>query len=600
MIGSANVCKRFFFASVIVASIVGAGSLSWRALAQRRGGVDRGVSNLAPDALSANGDLDQGFWSGQASIPKGVARVAFGTSPTFPSTERSDVAQGVVIQSTGKVVVGGASSDPLNNTQANQQYNLARFSTDGTLDTTFGTSGRVAAKFVVGQGDAVSDIAVDPFAGTQQDFIYVVGSTTGATGCGGGASDLAVARYTADGSLDTTWNTGGLNGTGGQSGKYIKDFKNCTDIATRVVVLPDHGVLILAEVRQQNGFNQDAFIDLIRLDSLGLPVTTFNGGSGLPNPTGTVEHVATTLNVNPFTDIKAIPAPLADNGKFVAFGISPGASQDFLFMRFNTDGSKDTSFGTSGRTTVPITGGSVTGAKSLAIQPADGKILGAGTTIDSKFALARLTSGGTLDAGFPVIQAFPAPVTSVDARSVSVMTNGKIIVSGNGSVGGIPGSSGVAIARFNTNGTLDTTFGGSPAAGLVYAVLGSNNASVTSGTLNSLNRIFVAGQIQATGGGGDGDFYVAKFINASLTASNVIVSGRIMTNDGRGLTNAQVRLSDPSGETQIVITGRNGVFTFDNVEPGRTYVISIASMRFSYSPQTVTVTGNVSDLMFVP
>lgn len=83
-------------------------------------------------------------------------------------------------------------------------------------------------------------------------------------------------------------------------------------------------------------------------------------------------------------------------------------------------------------------------------------------------------------------------------------------------------------------------------------------------------------------------------------ASGVEVSGRVTGQDGRGITNAKVTIADVSGASRSVVTGRNGEFSFADVETGQTYVVSVTSRRFSFEPQTVSVSDNVSGIHFVP
>ncbi len=83
-------------------------------------------------------------------------------------------------------------------------------------------------------------------------------------------------------------------------------------------------------------------------------------------------------------------------------------------------------------------------------------------------------------------------------------------------------------------------------------------------------------------------------------AAHVEVSGRVTATDERGLKNAFVTIMAPDGTSRTVSTGRYGTFMFDEVEVGRTYIISVASRRFSYAPQALSVSDNVSGLIFTP
>ncbi|MEQ1923824.1 MAG: carboxypeptidase-like regulatory domain-containing protein, partial [Pyrinomonadaceae bacterium] len=81
-----------------------------------------------------------------------------------------------------------------------------------------------------------------------------------------------------------------------------------------------------------------------------------------------------------------------------------------------------------------------------------------------------------------------------------------------------------------------------------------------------------------------------------VTASGVVVGGRVMTSEGRGIRGARVTVTDQNGVTRSVFSGVNGRFQFDDVEPGQTYVVNIQSRRFGFSPQVISITDNIADL----
>ncbi len=86
------------------------------------------------------------------------------------------------------------------------------------------------------------------------------------------------------------------------------------------------------------------------------------------------------------------------------------------------------------------------------------------------------------------------------------------------------------------------------------------------------------------------------------TAASSNISGRIATENGRGISNATVELSDSSGNKMgQVVTGPFGYYTFENVESGRTYVVTVRSGRYDFAIATklITVTSDVGDLNFV-
>ncbi len=82
------------------------------------------------------------------------------------------------------------------------------------------------------------------------------------------------------------------------------------------------------------------------------------------------------------------------------------------------------------------------------------------------------------------------------------------------------------------------------------------------------------------------------------TAANVSVSGRVLTPDGRGLTNATIILADASGNRRTARTSSFGYFRFDEVQAGQTYVFSVSSKSYSFMPQAVTVFDDLTDLNF--
>lgn len=86
-----------------------------------------------------------------------------------------------------------------------------------------------------------------------------------------------------------------------------------------------------------------------------------------------------------------------------------------------------------------------------------------------------------------------------------------------------------------------------------------------------------------------------------LTAASVTISGRVLASlDGRGVRGARIALNDGRGNVRSVTSGVNGVYRFDEVEPGRTYIVSVASRRFNFAPQVVQITDNIVDLNFFP
>jgi uncharacterized delta-60 repeat protein len=186
------------------------------------------------------------------------------------------------------------------------------------------------------------------------------------------------------------------------------------------------------------------------------------GGSGM---------VITDLGVG---GAQANAVAIQPDGKIVAAGTS--GSEHFVVVRYLADGTLDATFGNGGKA-VPDLGGIFEQAYGLALQP-DGKIVLVGTTAPQgyccQYVVARLLPDGALDAGFGtrgrVFTTLAGGLQSFGA--VAIQPDGKIVAAGGGysSFG-----SALAVVRYLSNGTLDSTFGSSGAA--LFAVGGNSLAN---------------------------------------------------------------------------------------------------------------------------
>ena len=83
------------------------------------------------------------------------------------------------------------------------------------------------------------------------------------------------------------------------------------------------------------------------------------------------------------------------------------------------------------------------------------------------------------------------------------------------------------------------------------------------------------------------------------TAANVSVSGKVLTPDGRGLRNAVVTITDSNGIRRTVTTSSFGLYSFDNLQVGQTYVIRVSSKLYRFSSRLVQVNDTLTDVDFV-
>jgi uncharacterized delta-60 repeat protein len=240
----------------------------------------------------------------------------------------------------------------------------------------------------------------------------------------------------------------------GESGKVVTPAGADERGADGLAVQPDGKILVVGTA------GSDWL--LVRYNADGSPDTTF-GSAG-----------STTTSFSPQTDYAYDLALQADR-KIVAVGGS--GSGGFAIARYNPDGTLDPSFGTDGRVETRFESAGGAEARGVALQP-DGKIVVAGD-IDAgeltgfDFALVRYNPDGSLDAGFG---AGGKVVTSFDrgsdaATNVVVQPDGKI-VAGGWSRAAVGFAMYFALARYNADGSLDTSFDGD---GLATTAIGDHS-----------------------------------------------------------------------------------------------------------------------------
>ncbi|MCP3936225.1 MAG: hypothetical protein GY708_12735, partial [Actinomycetia bacterium] len=191
-------------------------------------------------------------------------------------------------------------------------------------------------------------------------------------------------------------------------------------------------------------------------------------------------------------DDRGYSVTLQDDGKILVAGQSHnGSDYDFALTRYNADGSLDTTFDTDGIVTTPI-GSGHDQAFNVTVQN-DGKILVTGTShngSDFDFALTRYNTDGSLDTTFDTDGIVTTAVGSSSevSYSVTVQSDGKVLVAGysyNGT------DHDFALTRYNADGSLDTTF---DTDGIVTTPIGSGHDQAFSVTVQSDGAILLAGQ----------------------------------------------------------------------------------------------------------
>jgi uncharacterized delta-60 repeat protein len=363
-------------------------------------------------AVGRSGDARTGDIALARYNADGSADATFGTRGTVvtPFTVLEDLARAVVVQPDGKIVVAGfAGSEVIGD------FALARYDSNGTLDPTFGSGGKVTTDLSGGLADGIRAIAALP------------GGTLLAAGAA--SVNMGLARYSADGALDRSFGTGG---------KEVVHIGLTGAHAFSIVSLPDERFLIAGNVVD----------DLTRSDFL---LARFNADGTLDPTFGT--RGVTTTDFTGIDDV-AFAVTLQDDGRIVVAGDSnsidvTGALGDvrFAIARYTSDGNLDQTFGSGGKVEINPTA-AADGLRGAFVQP-DGKIVVGGFTdelhalqsfldpLTGNFAVARLNPDGSRDAAFGSNGVVTTDfATGADGgRAIVGRQGGRILVAGGATQG---------------------------------------------------------------------------------------------------------------------------------------------------------------------
>jgi len=282
------------------------------------------------------------------------------------------------------------------------------YAADGDLDPTFSGDGKQTS-----DAGGASDVAVQP-----DGKIVAVGA--------------GIIRYNPDGSLDTS---------------FAGDGKQTTDFGTSAVALQADGKIVVAGSLFLSLFPADADFALARYNTDGSPDTTFSGDGKLTTDLGGLDAAAEVA--------------LQADGKIVAGGGSgtpnDSSEAEFALARYNPDGTLDTSLSGDGKQTTDF-GAGLDYGNGVALQ-ADGKIVVGGVAIpegsDGDFALVRYDADGSLDTTFSGDGKQTTDFGSGDsARDVVLQADGKIVAVGDSSTPSFD----FALARYTASGSLDSSF----------------------------------------------------------------------------------------------------------------------------------------------
>lgn len=326
----------------------------------------------------------------------------------------------LAVQLDGKIIGGGFTI--VDNIQ---QFLVARYTSAGVLDTTFGADSSGTQTTLVGDLPAIYAAGLD-----SSNNIIVAGSALV-----GEVGYMALARYLPSGVLDTSF---GINGI------VLTSFElGCSCYA--MVVEADDKITVTGAILK----GDDVWIPLVRFNADGTLDSTF-GTNGLA--VIELEDCAVGYSI-----IKQV------DGKYVVAGFAEGQS---FVVRVNSDGTIDTTFGINGATIIEI--GNSSFLRGSDFQSTE-KIVVAGYS-EGQCLIARLNTDGSIDTTFG-----SSGITLNKFGTHNVLFDIAIDSSDRVNVIGICDNTAI-LSRYTSSGILDSTFGNSGLASVICGVIGNNNA----------------------------------------------------------------------------------------------------------------------------
>jgi uncharacterized delta-60 repeat protein len=370
----------------------------------------------------------------------------------------NDDAYAMAVQPNDKIILAGSSQNGIDNPD-NLDFALVRYNENGSRDNTFGSgvganTGIVTTR-VSNVNDQIRAIAL------QSDGRIVVGGSTGRLGANS-FEDFVLARYNTNGTLDSSFDNDGI---------VITNLATIDGYTTRdrilAIAIQSNGKIVAA------GYSTICDCTAIaRYNTNGSLDTSFSDDGKFSQAFGASGDQANAVSIQ-------------NDGKIVIAGYMSigGGTSEFSLARLNTNGTLDTSFGTNGSVRSNLVPQGSSAALGLKIQ-SDGRILAAGRA-GANAAIVRYNTNGTFDTSFDtdgiLITTTPGRFTSVDTQS-----NGQIITS---SVNRGASDDMSNVHRFNTNGTPDTNFGTNGSSRITW----NGSDTIRAIGIQSNNDILIAG-----------------------------------------------------------------------------------------------------------
>jgi len=453
----------------------------------------------------------------------------------------NDFGKSIIVDSYGDIIVAGYAYNG-----SNYDFAVAKYNSNGSLDTSFSGDGKVMSDITSNYDRGYSAI-------TDSSGRIIVAGVVG----NDYNYNFAIIRYNSDGSVDSSFSQ--------DSGQISTNYGDVSYDGYSMA-LDNEGRIVVA------GYAHTSLVS-------SFAITRYSSDGSIDTSFGENGNITTDIT----TGSESGQSVLIDSSNhiIVAGYAYNGVNYDFAITRYNNDGGLDTSFGNNGKVITDLTNNNERGYS--VVMDSSNHIVVAGYAyngVNNDFAIARYNSDGSLDTSFgnngKVTTDFSAG--SDNGQSVLIDGNGDIVVAGyvlNGSYYDF------AIARYNSDGSLDTSFGNN---GKVTTDFVQNHDYGSSITMDSSGNILVAGYVS---NGSDYDFAVAKYnSNGTLNedfgmvfavASNtnpVILSPNAMLYDLESVTNGNY-----SGGV-LTISRDGGANTDDNFDGSNLLVFDGANVLY--------------------
>ncbi|HMK06244.1 MAG TPA: T9SS type A sorting domain-containing protein [Flavobacterium sp.] len=421
----------------------------------------------------SNGNLDLTFGTGGTNVTN------FGS--------RYIHTDAIALQSDGKILIGGTHDISVTPTIMDLVFVVLRFNIDGSADSTFGINGSVVTDFSpLGNGgiaNGIKSLLVQP-----DNKILVTGFGSAVSGDSG--SNFELARYNADGTLDSSFGTAGkadinIGLTTTANNFQIPGY----DYPTAIKLQDDGKIVITGFSNAGRIYGEGSDLAVVRLDTDG----------NLDSSFGTNGKV--TYDLGGFED--GFSLQMTPDHKIIVGG-NAYLNDDYdhckiVLCKLNNDGSLDATFGINGKVTTQINTVEQYDSLSSLVLEDDGKILATGHTLYNQktdFLLLRYNADGTLDnsfaAGYLVTTDF---INSNDKTFASILQNdGKIVLAGTTDANG---NYDFGLVRYSLNNLSATAFSSekflvypNPATSILY--VSDNDDIQTINIYNNLGQLVIS------------------------------------------------------------------------------------------------------------